>query len=63
MINEGGLDTKIIIDGRVSLENIKDYGKDIVDIFVGGTTAISRSDIPGSVAKMMAVRKEALGLQ
>ncbi len=62
MITRKGLNTKIIIDGRVSLENIKDYGKDIVDIFVGGTTCISREDIGGSVARIFSLRKELLSL-
>lgn len=57
MINEKGLNTKIIIDGRVSLENIQEYGKDVVDIFVGGTTCISKEDIPGSVKRVLELRK------
>jgi ribulose-phosphate 3-epimerase len=61
MINEKGLNTKIIIDGRVSLENIRDYGKDIVDIFVGGSTCISQKDISSSVSKTMQLRKEIIG--
>lgn len=60
MIDDKGLDTKIIIDGRVSHENIREYGKDIVNIFVGGTTSISKNDISGSVAKTMEVREQAL---
>lgn len=56
MINEKGLKTKIIIDGRVSLENIQDYGKNIVDIFVGGTTCISKQDIAGSVRRVLELR-------
>ena len=61
MINDRGLDTKIIIDGRVSLQNIEDFGKDTVDIFVGGTTCISRNDIPGTVERVMELRKKVLG--
>ncbi len=57
MINERNLQTKIIIDGRVSLENIMDYGKEVADIFVGGTTCIRRDDIPGSINKIMDIRK------
>lgn len=57
MINEKELNTKIIIDGRVSLENIQEYGKDVVDIFVGGTTCISKEDIPGSVKRVLELRK------
>jgi Pentose-5-phosphate-3-epimerase len=60
MINKRGLNTKIIIDGRVSLDNIKEYGKDIVDIFVGGTTCVDMKDIPGSVAKIMKLRNQIL---
>lgn len=60
MINRKGLKTKIIIDGRVSLENIEDYGRDIVDIFVGGTTCMQCSDIKGSVERVMKARSRAL---
>lgn len=62
MINDRKLDTKIIIDGRVSLDNIREYGNGIVDIFVGGTTCISKHDIRGSVAKTMRLRQGILGL-
>lgn len=62
MIDDKGLDTKIIIDGRVSLKDIKDYGNGIVDIFVGGTTCISKDDISGSVARTMRLRQDILGL-
>lgn len=61
MINERGLDIKLIIDGRVSLQNIEDFGNGIVDIFVGGTTCISRDDIPGTVGRVMELRSNMLG--
>lgn len=61
-ITERGLDTKIIIDGRVSTECIQEYGKDLVDIFVGGTTCISKDDIAGSVKKIMGLRGKILGV-
>lgn len=61
MIKDRELETKIIIDGRVSLQNIEDFGNGIVDIFVGGTTCVSRKDIPGTVAKVMELRKKVLG--
>jgi ribulose-phosphate 3-epimerase len=63
MINDKGLGTKVIIDGRVSMENIRDYGSGIVDIFVGGTTCISKSDIKGSVAKTMRLREKIINGQ
>lgn len=55
-INERNLDTKIIIDGRVSLNDIENYGKDCVDIFVAGSTCMNKNDISGSILKMRAVR-------
>ena len=61
MINSRCLGTKIIIDGRVSLQNIEDFGRDTVDVFVGGTTAVSRYDIPGTVSRVMELRKKVLG--
>jgi ribulose-phosphate 3-epimerase len=60
MIDERKLNTKIIIDGRVSLETIQKYGKDTVDIFVGGTTCIDRNNIESSVAKLMELRKKVI---
>lgn len=61
MINQRGLNTKIIIDGRVSLKDIEDYGRDIVDIFVCGTTCIDRMHIRKSLAKMTAIRERIIG--
>lgn len=61
MINSRGLDTKIIIDGRVSLENIMEYGKDIVDVFVGGTTCIDSRNIKASVERIDQIRQSLLG--
>lgn len=61
IINERDLKAKIIIDGRVSLENIEEYGKDIVDIFVGGTTCVNAGDISGSVGRVMELRNRILG--
>ena len=61
MIDERGLDTKIIIDGRVSADNIKEYGAEVADIFLGGTTCISRKDILGSVSQILSLRESILG--
>ena len=57
LIDARGADTAISIDGRVSLQNIADYGAGLVDIFVGGTTCISRDDIAGSVGKLNTLRQ------
>ena len=45
MINERGLDTKIELDGRISPDNIRTYGKDLADVFVTGTTCLDRNDL------------------
>ena len=60
MIRERGLDTKIELDGRISPENIRTYGKDLADIFVTGTTCLDRSNLPGSFAKLEKLRAETL---
>lgn len=60
MISERELPTKIIIDGRVSLEQIEMYGNGIVDIFVGGTSCISQKNISQSVAGIIELRKRLL---
>ena len=59
MINERGLDTKIELDGRISLDNIRTYGKDLADVFVTGTTCLDRNDLLGSFARLEQIRKAA----
>lgn len=56
MIEQKRLSTRIILDGRVSLEDVARYGRREVDIFVGGTTCVDRTDIPSSVARFEEVR-------
>ena len=56
MIESRGLTTSIEVDGRISLQNIEDYGNSMVDIFVAGSTCIARSAIPESVSKLMQLR-------
>ena len=60
LIERRSLQTKIVIDGRISNENIRRWGKNLVDIFVAGSTCISRSDIPASIAALNKLRKEVL---
>lgn len=60
MINERGLDTKIELDGRISPDNIRTYGKDLADVFVTGTTCLDRNDLWGSFARLEQIRKEVL---
>ena len=56
MIEERGLHTKIEIDGRISPDNIRTYGKKDVDIFVTGSTCIKAEDLEGSLRELMALR-------
>jgi ribulose-phosphate 3-epimerase len=58
MISEQHLSTLIEIDGRVSVENIKNYAGSYVDVFVTGSTCISRSDIAGSISRLNQIRNE-----
>ena len=60
MINERGLDTKIELDGRISPDNIRTYGKDLADVFVTGTTCLDRNDLLGSFARLEQLRREIL---
>lgn len=61
LITARDLNTKIEIDGRVSPQNIKDYGNGLVDIFVAGSTCIQRENIAESVQQLFALRKTLIG--
>ena len=58
MIDDRGLDTRIEIDGRISPQNIEDYGDGTVNLFVTGSTCLDRSDLPGSLAKLAAAEQK-----
>ena len=60
MISDRSLDTRIEIDGRISLQNIMDYGKEDVDLFVTGSTCLDRNDLSGSFKKLLDLRKTIL---
>lgn len=47
-----GLDTRIELDGRISLQNIEEYGGDLANIFVAGSTCIDKNDMPNSIKKL-----------
>jgi ribulose-phosphate 3-epimerase len=61
MISTRGLDTLIELDGRVSIENIREYGRSVVDLFVVGSTCINYNDIIRSVKCINSVRQDVLG--
>ncbi len=62
MIDERGLDTKIEVDGRISVQNLIDYGKEDVDIFVTGSTCIDKNDMAGSLQRLKRIQGEYNGI-
>lgn len=58
MINERGLSTKIIVDGRISPQNIRDYGAGDVDYFVTGSTCLTKDSLEESLLALNALSKE-----
>ena len=61
MITDRGLNTKISLDGRISAEVVRKYGKDTADQFVLGSTCFKKGDemIP-SIREMMKLREEVI---
>jgi ribulose-phosphate 3-epimerase len=62
MIQERGLNTKISLDGRISPEVVRSYGRGLADQFVIGSTCLKKGDqmIP-SIREMMDLRAELIG--
>ena len=63
MIRERGLDTKIEIDGRISPDNIRDYGREDVDLFVVGSTCVKKDSLREDFRKLQQLRLDVLGGQ
>ena len=61
MISERGLNTKIELDGRISIENIQKYGKGGADVFVTGSTCIDKNDLEGSLRRLAEIRRNIIG--
>ena len=59
MIDRRGLETKIEIDGRISPDNIRTFGKD-VDLYVVGSTCVKKDSLASDFEKMNALRREIL---
>ena len=53
MITDRGLKTKIEVDGRISPDNLRTYGKSDVDIFVTGSTCIKKDNMEQSLEDLM----------
>lgn len=61
MILDRGLNTKIILDGRISRQNLADYGPTgLADIFVTGSTCINKGALERSAAELAAYRRSLL---
>lgn len=62
MIKSRGLDTKVILDGRISRENMAQFGIDgKAGIFVAGSTCLDKSNLKSSAQALVAYRKSILG--
>ena len=61
MIDRRGLPAKIEVDGRISSDNIKEYGAGAVDIFVTGSTCIDRNNIAESIRALNKLRETVIG--
>lgn len=60
MIRSRSLDTKVILDGRISKQNMLDYAE-IADIFVAGSTCLDKKNLKASAAALVEYRKSILG--
>ena len=57
MIRARGLNTKIILDGRISRQNMAEFGADgTADIFVAGSTCIDKNYLLESTKKLVSDR-------
>ena len=62
MIARRGLDTKVILDGRISKQNMEEFGPEgLADIFVAGSTCLDKSDLKNSAIALRQYRKSILG--
>lgn len=59
MIKNRDLDTKVILDGRVSAENIMEYGsKDMANIFVAGSTCVRKQSLLEDLKKIKMIENQ-----
>ena len=61
MIASRGLDTKVILDGRISKQNMADFAPEgIADIFVAGSTCLDKTDLKNSAIALKQYRESIL---
>jgi pentose-5-phosphate-3-epimerase len=58
MIEHMGTDTKIELDGRISLDNLREFGRGDADIFVTGSTILRKEDLRRSIKDLQSFRKQ-----
>lgn len=62
MITSRGLDTKVILDGRISKQNMADFGPGgLADIFVAGSTCMDKKELKNSAEALIEYRNSILG--
>ncbi len=62
MIDGLGLETKIELDGRISRQNMEEYGQQ-ADIFVAGSTCLKKDALFASARELLDYRSQLLGRQ
>ena len=61
MITSRGLDTKVILDGRISKQNMADFAPEgLADIFVAGSTCLDKADLKNSAIALRQYRESIL---
>ncbi|MBR3001247.1 MAG: ribulose-phosphate 3-epimerase [Oscillospiraceae bacterium] len=53
MIRAQGLETKVILDGRISRENIAEFGGKEANIFVAGSTCLDKRNLEASMKELL----------
>lgn len=62
MIVSRGLDTKVILDGRISKDNMLEFAPNgIADIYVAGSTCLDKTDLRNSAWALIEYRRTLLG--
>ena len=61
MIESRGLPTKVILDGRISKQNMADFAPEgLADIFVAGSTCLDKTDLVNSAIALRQYRESIL---
>ena len=60
MIDARRLPTKIEIDGRISRDDMAQFGRGDVDLFVAGSTCLDKDDLRASAESLLDFRREIL---